>query len=124
MAQKNYKVNEEIKVVYQAPGAITGQVVTMEIYDETGVKDIVNFPDVVMAEVGTKGRYRGSFTPDAEGEWEAHIALAGGDGQVVQQYSVGSYNVSDVGVIVSDLDTQLDTVEGKIDGLDSPPMVG
>ena len=124
MAEKNYKVDEEIKVVYQAPGAATGQVVTMEIYDEAGAKDPVDFPDVVMTEVGATGRYRGSFTPDDAGEWEIQIALASGDGQVVQQYSVGSYNVDAVGTIVSDLDTQLDTVEGKIDGLDSPAMVG
>ena len=124
MGQKNYKVGTEINVVYQAPNATTGQVVTMEIYDEAGLKDPVDFPDVIMVEVGTKGRYRGSFTPDAEGEWENHISLAGGDGQVVKQFSVGGFNISGVGTIVSDIDTQLDNVEAKIDGLDSPAMVG
>lgn len=124
MAKKNYKVGEEIRVVYQAPGAATGETVTMEIYDETGAKDVVNFPDVTMTEVGTKGRYRGTFTPDVEGEWEIQIALSSGDGGIVKQYSVGGYNVDGVGSIVSDIDAQLDTVEGKIDGLDSPAMVG
>ena len=124
MAQLNFKINEEIQVTYQAPGAVTGQVATMEIYDETGVKDPINFPDVVMVEVGATGRYRGGFTPDVVGEWEIHIALAGGDGQVVKQYSVGQQNIGGLGAVIAGIDTQLDVVEGKIDGLDSPPMVG
>lgn len=124
MAQKNYKINEEIQIVYQAPGATTGQVVEMEIYDETGVKDPVDFPDVVMAEVGATGRYRGSFTPDAEGDWEIHIALDSGDGQVIKQYSVGGQNIGSIGTIIANIDTQLGGVESKIDGLDSPAMVG
>jgi len=99
MAERNYKVNEVIDVVYQADKATSGLLdVTMEIYDETGAKDIVNFPDVVMTEVGTTGRYVGSFTPDAVGEWKIMIAYnSGSKGQVVKQYSVGNYNLDDVG---------------------------
>ena len=124
MAQKNFKINEVIDVIYQAPGATTGKTVTMEIYDESGAKDLIDFPDVTMAEIVATGRYQGSFTPDAEGEWIIHIALSTGDGKIVKQYSVGQQNINSIGAIVAGIDTQLDTVETKIDGLDSPAMVG
>lgn len=112
MAQKNYKVNEAIDVVYQSNRAKTGLTdVTMEIYDETGAKDIVNFPDVVMTEVGTTGRYTGTFTPDAEGEWKVMIAYNSGNrGHRVKQYSVGGYNLDDVGDLLEDIG--------------APPMIG
>ena len=124
MAQKDYKIGEEIKVTYQAPGALTGQIVIMEIYDETGAKDIVNFPDVTMTEVGAKGCYRDSFTPDEGGNWEIIVALDNGEGQAVKQYSVAGYNVDAIGLIVSETEATLDIVKSKVDDLDSPAMLG
>jgi len=131
MSQKNYKKDEAIKVIYQAAGAETGATIDMEIYDESGAKDVVNFPDVVMSEIGASGRYEGSFTPDAIGDWSVQIQKNDATGKVVKHFSVGDYNVSDVGsnVAVVDgkvdaLDTKVDTVNSKIDGLTSPPMVG
>lgn len=131
MSDKTFKVGEEIKIVYQTPGSVSDLVVNMEIYDETGVKDLVNFPDVVLAEVGTSGKYRGSFTPDAEGNWEIHVATSTNDGKLVKQYSVGGYNLDGIGDLVSatgdaiiTMDAHLTTVEEKINNIDSPPMLG
>ncbi len=59
MSKRNYKVNHAIRVLYQAIGTGTGLTVTMEIFDETGVKDLINFPDVTMVEKGASGRYTG-----------------------------------------------------------------
>ncbi len=117
MALKNYKVSEAIQVTYQTDGAKTGETVTMEIFDETGSKDIINFPDVTMTEIDTTGRYSGSFTPDVEGEWVVMISYSTGKGKIVKQYSVGGYNLNDVGLTV-------DTIETQTQGIDSPPMVG
>ena len=117
MSDKTFKVGEEISVVYQAPGSATGKIVNMEIYDETGVKDLVGFPDVMLAEVGATGKYRGSFTPDAEGNWEIHVALSTGAGKIVKQYSVGGYNLAGIGNLVSE-------VKDMVDGIDSPAMLG
>lgn len=115
MALKNYPVNEAIQVTYQTPDGKSGETVTMEIFDETGVKDAINFPDVTMTELSTTGRYTGSFTPDAQGEWIIMVSYASGKGKVVKQYSVGGYNLDDIGQTI-------DTIDGKIS--DSPPMIG
>ena len=111
MAQKNYLVSEAIQVTYQPAKAESGLLdVTMEIYDETGAKDIINFPDVTMTEIGVSGRYTGSFTPDAEGEWVVMVSHSSSKDQVVKQYSVGAYNLNTVG------DAATSTA--------SPPMIG
>lgn len=98
---KQFKLNEEIEFGYQAPNATTGLVdVIAEIYLPNRTKDS-NFPDVTMVEVGDSGTYRGIFTPDALGVWQVIMHLAGGDGQVNKAYSVGNYNMQDVGVAVA-----------------------
>lgn len=124
MAEKNYKISEPILVIYQAPNKATGLTITMEIYDETGAKDIPNFPDVAMTERGSSGVYDGSFTPDAGGDWAVVCHKADGTGQVLKHYSVGNYNIDDIGSSLSTVDGKIDTVDGKLDNLQSPPMVG
>jgi len=115
MAEKNFAINEAIQVTYQTDGAKSGETVTMEIFDETGAKDITNFPDVTMTEIDTSGRYSGSFTPDAQGEWVVMVSYGTGKGKVVKQYSVGGYNLDDIGQTV-------DAIDAKV--TDSPPMIG
>jgi len=131
MADKPYKVNESIKVVYQAPNAASGLVdVTMEIYNELGVKDS-DFPDVTLTEMGNSGRYQGEFTPDEEGEWTITIESAPGEGEVVKHYSVGSYNIASIGTKIETCENNIrgengDTLKSISDQLDSttsPPMV-
>jgi hypothetical protein len=117
MAKKNYLINEAIQVTYQASGAKSGETVTMEIFDETGAKDLVNFPDVIMTEILTSGRYKGSFTPDAQGEWVIMISHGSGKGKIVKQYSVGGYNLDSVGQTV-------DTIQSQTISIDSPAMIG
>ena len=123
MAEKNYPVNEAIQVTYQADKAATGKTVTMEIFLPGGTKDEVNFPDVTMTELSTTGRYVGSFTPDAQGEWII-MCHAEGKGQTVKQYSVGTHNISDVGEAVDGMDGKLDDVVAAVDDLSSPAMIG
>ena len=147
MSLKDHKLNEAVNIVYQAPNSETGLTdVTMSIYDETGVLDGVNFPDVVMTEVGTTGKYRGTITPDAEGDWEIHIAHTSKTlGKVVKSISVGSKNLKEVsdavdanaaaiavvdGVVDSLLTavtgqaSQLTNIENAVNSIDSPPMIG
>lgn len=111
MAQGQYKVSEQIEVTYQAAGAASGLTdIKMEIYDETGVKDIPNFPDVMMTEIGSTGRYKGSFTPDQKGKWRVMINSNSKKGKVVRDYDVVDYNIDSIG--------------GALTNLDSPPMIG
>ena len=117
MAIKNYAVNEVIQVTYQTDGAKSGKTVIMEIFDETGAKDIINFPDVTMTEILTTGRYDGSFTPDAQGEWVIMVSYDSGKGKIVKQYSVGGYNLDDVGQKVT-------AIESQTTNIDSSAMIG
>ena len=114
MSQKNYTVNEVIDVEYIPDNGKSGETVTMEIYDETGVKDAVNFPDVVMTERGSSGIYDGSFTPDTQGEWVVFISYGSGKGKTIKKYSVGGYNLDAIGQTV-------DSIDGAVG---SPPMIG
>ena len=119
MSKRNYKINDPIEVLYQSAGNVSGLTdVTMKIFDETGVLDGVDFPDVVMSEVGSTGKYIGSFTPDAEGEWSIHIAFnSATDGQVRKQVSVGLFNLNDICSSVT-------FIEAAVDGIGAPPMIG
>jgi len=68
-----------------------------EIFDETGAKDLVNFPDVVLTEIGATGRYVGSYVPDADGEWLIQINDGTGKGKVIIAHSCGSWNIHEIG---------------------------
>jgi hypothetical protein len=136
MAEKNFKVDEEIKIVYQAPNKQSGLTITAETILPGDIKDSY-FPDQVLIEVLGKGIYTGTFTPNTTGEWQIVVHKPGDEGQVVKRYSVGGHNVDSVGnkadnikTTVDGIDTQLDTVETKIDNLgtsvgalDTPPMI-
>lgn len=124
MAQKSYKVNEAIEVVYQAPNAATGITVNMEIYDE--VHALVAGGPIVLTELGATGRYYGPFTPDTVGEWSVQIEVSDGTGKVTKAYSVGSHHLQDVGVqadaIKTDtatIDTAVGVIDGKINTIDT-----
>lgn len=137
MPQGQYKVNEVIEVTYQAAAATTGLVdVTMEIYDESGVKDGVNFPDVPMTEIGASGRYTGSFTPDTNGKWRVMIDSVVKPGKSLRDYGVVSHNIHSVGGAIAasesnirgvdddtlkDISDQIDNISGAAD---SSPMIG
>lgn len=136
MAERNYKVNEPITIVYQAPNKESGATIIAEIYLPSGSKDS-NFPDITLTERGSTGTYVDTFTPDQAGEWQVIIHKDDDTGQVTKRYSVGIYNVESVGQetsgvksVVDGIDSQLDTVETKVDAidtkvssLDTPPMV-
>lgn len=118
MGQGEYKVDDAIEVTYQAAAASTGLVdVTMEIYDETHSLDGVDFPNVTMTEIGVTGRYYGTFTPDAEGNWTIMIDSATKPGKIVKKYSVTAYNINSVGDVVATTDGKVDVVDGKMDAM-------
>jgi hypothetical protein len=118
MAESNYKVNEAIEIVYQAPNKESGltgvTAVIAEIYLPNDDKNS-NFPDIELVEIGSEGIYNGHFTPDEQGEWKAIIHKSGGDGQVVKRYSVGAHNVSSVGDEVGVVDGKIVSLDTKVD---------
>jgi len=84
-----YIVNKPIRVEYQPAGGTAGLTVGMEILDETGDKDIVNYPDVLFDEIPLVGgsMYRKELIPDTIGTWTVHIADSLG-GTAIRQYVV------------------------------------
>lgn len=115
----SYKVNVVREVTYQAAGSTPGLIdVTMEIFDETGAKDIPNFPDVVMTEIDSTGRYKGSFTPDVEGKWRVMVDSATKPGKIVRDFDIVGHDVDSVGDAVAITDGKVDTVDGKVDTVD------
>jgi len=115
MGLKNYKNNEVIEVVYQANGAASGIECTMDVYDEAGVK--VAAMSGVMAEIGNQGRYKKSFTPDAEGTWIVLTSDANG-GKSAASYSVGAYNVDTLGIMVAASDDKVTSMAGGLGAMD------
>jgi len=108
MSQGNYKIGELIEVTYQASNALSGLTdVKMEIYDETGAKDVGNFPDVTMTEIGSTGRYKGSFTPDAEGKWRVMVNSASHIGKMVKDYDVVAHNIDSIGDAVGTVNSEM-----------------
>jgi len=104
MAQGIYKIGEVIDVSYQATKATSGLTdVNMEIYDQTRAKDIGNFPDVTMTEIGSTGRYYGSLTPDAEGIWTIMIDSATKSGKIVKTFAITAHNIDSIGDAVAAL---------------------
>ena len=137
MGQGIHKINEVIEVTYQASNATTGLVdVTMEIYDEAGAKDIPNFPDVVMTEIGASGRYKGSFTPDVVGKWRIMVNSIVKPGKLVRDFDVITHNLDSVGGKIATLEVDIkgadgdtlkdlsDQIDGISTGVEPGPMLG
>lgn len=84
-----YKVNQPIRVEYQAAGSTAGLTVTVEILDETGYTDVVNFPTLTLVEIPLSGGsiYQGIVTPDEIGIWTVRISDSDG-GSIIKQYVV------------------------------------
>lgn len=131
------KVGESVDVTYQATKEQTGLTdVTMKIYDESRAQDLGNFPDVVLTEIGTTGRYYGSFTPDTIGVWTYSVDSATKVGPVTGTIIVSNHNLDSIGTLITNLndlsEAQVQTiVDGAetailtaISNLESPAMLG
>lgn len=115
MANPNgtYRIGETIEVTYQAPGVTSGLTdITMEIFDETGLKDPVDYPDVIMVEIVSTGRYKASYVPDTQGKWRVMVNSSSKKGLMVKDCDVVGHNIDSIGNAVANL-PQI-----------SPPMFG
>jgi flagellin-like hook-associated protein FlgL len=100
-------MNKERKVLYMAVGFATGIadfVVTVRKPDGS-----VLDPAPVMSESGD-GVYSFSYTPDVAGLWQEKITSATNGDRAIRGFDV-------VTVDVSDVNTTLGTVEGKVDAV-------
>lgn len=115
------------EVIYQAGKTRTGLTVQMDVYDAAKVKDVAQ--SLPMTEIGTTGRYYGSFTADGP-NWHVQITDSRGD-SAVKQFGPEVYDAAGVGTAidvvaagVAAVDAHLTAVEAKVNELGSPPMVG
>lgn len=121
MARKNYKVDEPIKVLYQAPNKESGLTdIKCDVYDATDVVD--DSQSGYMVEIGTSGRYKHTFTPNVEGDWSVQIVVEStAEGAATKHFSVGEYNIQEIGANLQSVELKVDELKGKIG---SPPMIG
>lgn len=106
MAAGNYKSGVAIIVTYQAVNVATGKTITMDVYDETHAKDAGKCV-AAMTEIETdQGRYYGTFTPDAEGEWIVIMRnTTDSNGEVVKAFAVAGHNIDSIGDLATAIDT-------------------
>jgi hypothetical protein len=111
------EVSKPVDITYRAAKHTSGLTdVTMQIYDESRALDAINFPDVVMTEIGSTGIYYGSFTPDAKGTWTVMIDSATKSGPDEQTIIVGDYDLDSLGATV-------DNIKTTVDDLSDPPAI-
>lgn len=84
-----YLVNQPIRIEYQPAGGLADLTVGVEIFNEIGEKDLIDFPNALLTEIVLVGSsmYRGKFIPDKIGTWTVHIADSNG-GTAIKQYVV------------------------------------
>jgi len=117
------KVGDTVDVTYQAVKEQTGlSDVTLKIFDETRNPDLVNFPDVVLTEMGTTGRYYGSFSSDAKGVWTYTVDSVTRKGPLTGTIIITDNDLDSIGDAVAALNTALNTVESNIRGADSDTL--
>jgi len=98
------KVNSPVEITYKAKGDTSGLTdVTMVIYDEGHTLDGVNFPDVIMTELGSTGVYYGSFTPDAVGVWTVVIDSVTKSAPLTQNVAVTNNDLDSLGTAIGDI---------------------
>lgn len=108
------------EVIYQAPNGQSGVAVQMDVYDATKTKDVAQ--SLPMTEIGTTGRYYGSFDA-AEAGWHVQISDAAG-GRAVKHFGKDAFDANGVTDLVAALDAHLTAVEAKVDAIKTPPMIG
>ena len=121
MARKNYKVNEPIKVLYQAPNKESGLTdIKCDVYN--AVDELDELQSGYMVEISSSGRYKHFFTPNVEGDWSVQIAIEStGEGAVTKHFSVGEYNVQEIGANLQSVELKVDELKDRVG---SPPMIG
>lgn len=110
---------KSFEVQYQAAGAGTGKTVQMNVYKPDHTKDEDQSAELV--EIGTTGRYYGSFEADAP-DWSIQIDDDAG-GKCIRVFDKPAYDATGVPALVTllvgNVQTAVDNVAAAIDTLQS-----
>jgi len=126
MAQGEYRVNEIIRLTYQAANLLSAAAPTCKVFDEAGASDLVAqsaLHSALTAGEKAQGRYHGHFTPDAEGRWTVYILDKNSAGAVTKTYNVGGHNVDSVGDKATSADSQATIAAAKATSADSQATI-
>jgi hypothetical protein len=120
MAQGDYKVSEQINLVYQAAALLSNAIPVGTVYDEAGAVHSAETTgltsNLLAGELGAPaaGRYLGHFTPDAEGRWTVVIKDKNGSGEVSKVYNVVGHNIDSIGDAVAALPATISDIESAL----------
>lgn len=128
-----YRINQAIRVAYQAQNAKSGLTIDMDVYDEAQILDVAK--SVSGMTHLASGRYEDTFTPDATGDWIVMIYERGKplkkSGSAVKLFRIADHDVELVGDNVDalsgdvlNMSGDILNLSGDIDDLGSPAMVG
>jgi hypothetical protein len=120
MAQGDYKVSEQINLVYQAAALLSNAIPVGTVYDEAGAVHSAETTgltsNLLAGELAAPaaGRYLGHFTPDAEGRWTVVIKDKNGSGEVSKTYNVVGHNIDSIGDAVAALPATISDIESAL----------
>ncbi|MCP4994781.1 MAG: hypothetical protein GY934_13520 [Gammaproteobacteria bacterium] len=110
---KGYKVNDPISIRIRCDGDPATDNPTIVIKDEVdGVHATLTIGSG-LTQVGTTRIVKGTFTPDALGEWSAEATDDAGL-DLVKAYSVGNYSITSIGAKVATLEAKQDAQDVAI----------
>lgn len=104
---------KQFEVRYQAPGCQSGKTVQMNVYKPDDSLDATQ--SVTMTEIGTTGRYKGSFIADAP-NWSVHVSDDAG-GKQIKLFDKPAWDSHGVADLVADLQAAVDAVATVVDDI-------
>jgi len=110
---KGYKVNEAIDIRIRCNGDPATDNPSLVIYDEVDGVNATLTLGSGLTQVGSTRIVKGTFTPDAVGEWSAHATDDQGL-DVIKAYSVGQYSIVSIGAKVATLEAKIDAQDLQI----------
>jgi len=108
------------RVEYQAPGSKTGLTVNAVCKDETHTEVVAQ--SGVMVEDAATGKYYKDFVVD-NADWTIQISDDAG-GKAIKHFSKPEFDTHGIAAVVDGISAQLVIIDGKLDGITYPPMIG
>lgn len=105
---------ETIEVLYQAPDGETGKTINMKVIKPDHTEDATQA--AVLTEIGTTGRYYGSFQADAP-NWSCQFEDASGGGKALKLIDSSIWGILNVVTVVADIQTAVGNISTAIGDL-------
>lgn len=104
---RGYKVNEAINFRLRCNGDPATDNPTVVVFDEVDGVFATLTIGAGLTQIGSTRLVKGTFTPDAEGEWSTHAYDDEGL-ELIKQYSVGQHSISSNGAKAASIEAKID----------------